>query len=74
MNAAAVSKGSGASQSISGHENHLSRMRSLAKGVARLMAATPATVRTIDSVAQRSDRRCSSPSVFITSQVEPSSA
>ena len=71
---AAVAIGRGASQSMRGHANHFCMMPALAKGLARLIAATPASASRTAALLQRSARVCRSPSVLRTSHVAPSSA
>ena len=53
--------------------NHLWRTVALTSGVARLTSATPSATHSRPQRAQASAFCCSAPSVFLTSQVAPSS-
>ena len=58
---------------ISGSANQRSRTVSLIQGVAIEISTRPPTIGAQAILAQTTARRCSSPSVFMISQVAPSS-
>ena len=71
--AASVISGIGSSAISSGMANHLLRTVLLTSGVASEISPMPTTTGAHASLAQRTARRCRSPSVFMISQPAPSS-
>ena len=69
-----MSSGTGHSQRIFGSENQRAAMRSNASGVHRLTTAMNANTPSSSHLAWLRARAATTPSVFITSQVAPSSA